>query len=147
MAAAEPSAEVLAKTAEARELLKKLHDGARQYYLDTPQPGPEPVPAQFPSPSVGPTPPLGACCKQGGTCRPESAQWMHPTWEALHFSVDDPHHYSYEYIVEDKFSSFRARAYGDLDCDGVYSTFELTGSLNDGVPVPAGEAKIRQAFE
>ena len=41
--------------------------------------------------------------------------------------MDDPHHYSYEFTSDE--SSFTARAYGDLNCDGVYSTFEMKGTI------------------
>ncbi len=54
--------------------------------------------------------------------------WTHPSWVALGFSVSDPHYYSYEFISDG--SSFTVRAYGDLDGDGVLSTFERTGHLN-----------------
>jgi hypothetical protein len=43
----------------------------------------------------------------------------------LQFSVDDPHYYSYAYKVDGK--KFTVSAYGDLDCDGEYSTFEMSG--------------------
>ena len=131
------------KTSEAREFVKKLYDGARSYYMDPGGGGITPIPPQFPAPSVGPTPPLGECCKQGGKCAPERDTWEAPTWTALMFAVDDPHYYSYQYEVVDPAKKFVVRAFGDLDCDGVYSTFEMTGEINaefsDG---PAGSAAL-----
>jgi len=129
------------KTTEAREFVKKMYDGARTYYMDPPMGGgsigdiPRP---QLPGPSVGPTPPLGACCKAGGKCAPAMSLWQEPTWVALYFSVDDPHYYSYAYKVDG--NKFTAAAYGDLDCDGVYSTFEMSGEVAEG-EMP-GQAKL-----
>ncbi|MEM9492659.1 MAG: hypothetical protein AAGC55_26160, partial [Myxococcota bacterium] len=59
------------KTAEASMFTKRLYDGARQYYMNPPQPGLEPVDPHFPRESVGPTPAPGSCCKhEGGRCPP-----------------------------------------------------------------------------
>jgi hypothetical protein len=138
------------KTAEARQFVKKLYDGARVYYMDRTydRHSIQPMPPQFPTPSVGPTPPLGECCAQGGKCEPMAGQWDNDTWRALYFSVDDPHYYSYEYIVPNEHAAYTVRAYGDLDCDGNYSTFEMMGVINsmysDG---PAGSASIATVNE
>ena len=117
------------KATEAVELVKKMALGARAYYQEE-QFGGDLSGAvaahQFPLPSAGPVPALGACCQQGGQCQPSAAQWADPPWVALMFSVDDPHYYSYQYRVADDGKSITASAYGDLDCDGSYSTFELT---------------------
>ncbi len=132
------------KTAEGRQFVKKLFDGARQYYMNPPNPGLTPIPPQFPGISVGPTPRLGSCCQQGGQCKPSAGQWESDTWIALQFSVDDPHYYSYEYVTKDPHKSFVARAYGDLDCDGIYSTFEMVGAIDENSPDgPSGNQPIR----
>lgn len=107
-----------AKSSEARMNLKKLYDGAFAQYGYAHE-----LPA-----STGVTPPLGDCCKsKDGTCAPDATLWGTPAWKALRFSVDDPYRYSYEF-KSDK-SSFVARAYGDLNCDGTYSTFEMKGNI------------------
>lgn len=134
-----------AKTTEARQFVRRMYDGARAYYMDTPMSGASmtPQPAQFPGPSVGPVPPLGDCCKQGGTCEPVAANWTAPTWVALQFSVDDPHYYSYKYKVSPDGMSYTVSAYGDLDCDGVYSTFEMYGKIDESsAGGPIGKAGI-----
>jgi|GEM_PF-3058768 len=135
------------RTSEAREFVKKIYDGARTYYMDRGGTrGMQQLPPQFPGPSMPPTPPLGTCCKSGGKCAPSAALWTNPVWVALQFSVDDPHYYSYSYTV--KGNTFTARANGDLDCDGVYSTFEMIGVINatysDG---PAGNASLYREKE
>lgn len=135
------------KSSEARVFLHKLYDGARAHYLDTPSAGLNPEPAAFPAESVGPTPALGTCCEQGGKCMPNAALWEHPTWQALQFSVDDPHYYSYQYEVIDKSKEFVVRAIGDLDCDGVYSTFEMRGVVENGELSGTTEIKSIKATE
>ena len=125
------------KATEARTLLKKIGDGARMYYLEEHvEPGSlTPATPQFPGGKVGPTPPLGACCKTAGKCAPSASQWEDPIWQALLFSIDDAHYYSYEYVAPTPKAAFTARAYGDLDCDGVYSTFEIAGTSDQPMTV------------
>jgi hypothetical protein len=131
-----------AKTLEARQFVSKLYDGARAYYMLSPTNLEQNAP-QFPQPNAGPTPPLGECCKQGGQCAPVASYWEGDTWVALQFSVDDPHYYSYEYKAvndgcrsagKDGECSVVVTAYGDLDCDGVYSTYQLRGDVSDAYP-------------
>lgn len=113
------------KAAEARMFLHKLFEGARMLSMEG-----KPLPA-----SVGPTPPLGSCCQQGEKCQPDPALWQHPSWQALQFAVMDPHYYSYEFV--NQADSYAFKAYGDLDCDGMYSTFVMHSSsadLQEGQP-------------
>lgn len=142
-----PSSE--GKQSEAVQFVKKLHDGARAYYMDQSSAAGSltPVPRQFPGPSVGPTPPLGECCKSDGKCAPKAAAWSDSTWVALSFSVDDPHYYSYEYKVSDDKNSFTVSAYGDLDCDGEYSTFSMTGAATEDGPSGTSELKKTKPAE
>jgi hypothetical protein len=127
------------KNTEATEFLGMLHRNALAYYADEELDAKgKPMRHAFPAPSVGPTPPLGTCCAGGAVkCLPDETLWTSkPTWMELHFSVDDPHYYSYEYRVAPDRQSFTVRAYGDLDCDGEYSTFELTGTPTSGPSEP-----------
>jgi type IV pilus assembly protein PilA len=110
------------KTAEASMFLKKAFDGARMLGMEG-----QPLPA-----SVGPTPPLGTCCSQGEKCLPDPAAWQHPTWQALQFSIMDPHYFSYEFV--NLGGTYQFKAYADLDCDGMYSTFTIESDLKDGSP-------------
>lgn len=88
------------------------------------------VPAQFPA-SVPRTPAEVPC---GDKVAPDYRQWEHPTWQALNFSVSDPHYYSYQFDSAGAMDngSFTASAFGDLDCDGIYSTFVRTGVVENG---------------
>jgi hypothetical protein len=97
--------------------------------------------------SAGPTPPVGACCEAAdGRCAPDPALWDHPTWRALGFLLPESHRYSYQYEVVEGGKGFVARAIGDLDCDGTYSTFELTGTFADDGSVQES-ASIRRVNE
>jgi hypothetical protein len=115
---------------EAVNYVEKMYDGARSYREDPAAPGSSTsVPRLFPVGHVGPTPPLGACCLGADhRCAPDAALWTDPIWQALEFRVAEPSQYSYEYRSDGK--QFSADAYGDLDCDGVYSTFEMVGSVS-----------------
>lgn len=64
--------------------------------------------------------------------------WRGVGWESIGFSLTNPHYYSYEYINFGN-GTFAVRAYGDLDGDGMYSTFERTGHVGpDGEIVSDG---------
>ena len=117
------------KTVEASMNVRKLYDSSVAYYEGehatiagtiVPQ-------KQFPVAQVE-TPGVNTCCGQpGDKCDPTAAQpsWQTPTWAALNFSIDDPFYYWYRYdsAGSDKTSNFSAWAFGNLNCDAVYSTF------------------------
>jgi hypothetical protein len=71
--------------------------------------------------------------------------WRHPTWQALDFILEDPHFYSYEVITNA--AGYTARAYGDLDGDGVQSTFEIQGSLLRPFEVVSGPVTFTNELE
>ena len=128
------------KTTEARQMVRKIYDGARAYYLDVngaktvAQATAKRTP-QFPVSASGVTPAIGACCSNGEKCMPAASQWEDAVWTALAFSVDDPHYYMYAYSAAPTLS-FEAAAYGDLDCDSSYSTFSMQAvvdsTMSDG---------------
>jgi hypothetical protein len=128
-----------ARSSEAKLMVKKMYEGARAYYEEEHIGRGEVnvLPKQFPGPAVGPTPPLGACCQAPEKkCAPDIKQWSDPVWQALHFVISDPHYYSYRFISDDH--GFTAGAYGDLDCDGTYSTFEIIGSVGPDGTITGG---------
>jgi hypothetical protein len=65
--------------------------------------------------------------------------WDAPTWRALDFAFDAPHAYSFAFESSNSavHSTFTARARGDLDGDGVTSSFSISGSVE-----PGGEPKL-----
>jgi type IV pilus assembly protein PilA len=94
-----------------------------------------PVAQAFP-PSVGLTPPA----PPRGRCEVDApATWDQPTWQALQFrpsSEGAPHCFAFgfESTLSSTRSVFRADAHGDLDGDGLPSTFEITGHDVEGDP-------------
>lgn len=72
----------------------------------------------------------GADSDGDGRCDPNPLFWNQATWVALHFELNTPHLFQYEYASQGKkrAARFQAMAYGDLDCDGDLSTFQLVGS-------------------
>ena len=82
---------------------------------------------RFPS-STAITPTRG-CCTFGGKGLCEGTDWDTATWRALGFEIEGPHRFRYQFVsagVGAK-AAFSARAFADLDCDGVESTFERVG--------------------
>jgi prepilin-type N-terminal cleavage/methylation domain-containing protein len=130
-----------AKTAEAVTNVKKMYDGARSYFEEemNKRGSIKPIPKQFPwvdasgNKTVDIQPGKGDCCDiPGDKCAPDPALWTGSHWNALKFSMDDPHYYSYSYVGSNTGtdSTFAATAYGDLNCDTTYSTFEMVGEIN-----------------
>ena len=88
-------------------------------------------PGYFPASSSGPAPPLGTCCSGDGRhCYPDRELWRRRPWIELDFALERPHWYSYEYKRAPDGKSFTVAAYGDLDCDGEYSTFKMIGGVD-----------------
>lgn len=130
------------KTAEAVANVKRMGDGATAYF-ERSSPSGALAERHFP-PTVTLTPgsPSLAMCPGGDSANyvPTQDTWAHPTWAALGFAVEDPFLYSYEFISEGKGAEarFTARATGDLDCDGVLSTFERIGHVDESGRVVGG---------
>jgi type IV pilus assembly protein PilA len=60
--------------------------------------------------------------------------WDKPTWRLLDFSFSLPHSYSFAFESHNTpgHATFYAVAHGDLDGDGLESTFEISGESKDG---------------
>lgn len=73
-----------------------------------------------------------------GRCEVDPAgAWDGPTWRALDFRpvpAGDPHCFAFGFdsALSPAKSTFRAYAHGDLDGDGIVSTFEVTGEHVSG---------------
>lgn len=94
------------------------------------------APAELGYPESAPLTP--ARVPQGRRMLDPPATWDHPTWRRLGFRWDVEHAYSFEFESrsEPGRASFVARAYGDLDGDGVESHFEISGETSDdGEPI------------
>ncbi len=91
--------------------------------------------ATFPVGSAPLTPSTPCCEGPNHTCAPNPAEWAgNPVWEALDWTVDDPHYFQYSYEAKEPTVAI-ARAVGDLDCDGTTVTYELRCEAPDGNPV------------
>jgi hypothetical protein len=71
--------------------------------------------------------------------------WAHPTWHELSFEIASPHRYSYEFVTDG--ARFIARALGDLDGDGVLSTFERTGQIGPDGAVVISDLRVVNELE
>lgn len=67
--------------------------------------------------------------------------WEHLTWRSLRFAFDRPHRFSFRFdsVLDPQTDvmRFAATAQGDLDGDGVLSTFEVRGER-----LPGGAARV-----
>ena len=124
---------------EALQNLRRLYDSSISYYdSDHATPDGYIIVPQFPT-SVPLTPANVPCYSEWVNYE----DWSHPTWEALNFALgwqDELHHYSYQYDSSGTQigATFTASAFGDLDCDGVYSTFVRTGEVVTGNEIRGG---------
>lgn len=124
------------KTSEAVINVRRMAEGAVTFYhaerLD-PETGAV-LPRRFPQGT--PVTPARTACRNGESVKimPAPERWGAPGFVELGFSVEEPHFYQYEFIStgEGEDATFTARAIGDLNCDGVLSTFERTGRVVDG---------------
>ena len=117
------------KTTEAIDNLDRLYKDAAVYYVT---PRVDPTGAKLPCslpPSVGWTPAGSPCDHKGGKYPGGPDEWSDPTWRALGFQIDGPHYFRYKFDANPtvKDGKFTITASADLDCDGVWSTFERYG--------------------
>lgn len=111
--------------AEGTMNIRKLHDASVAYFRNH-----QSFPASTPlHPELG--------------CRRRESTWEEPTWEALQFRIVDPHRFSFQYDSSGSGASaqFTASAFGDLDCDGVASTFVRFGSVRE-IEVDGGSPRL-----
>ncbi len=106
-------------------------------------------PRWCPGTVLGPTPAFSVRCAAGpgGKCNPSlqpagAGQYSLEEWDAWRgFGLEQPHHYHYTFVSEPVTGGckFTAAAHGDLDDDGVFSTFERSGASSlDGVAASPG---------
>jgi hypothetical protein len=81
--------------------------------------------------TVGLTP---STVPQGRKVLDPPGTWNQATWRQLDFELSVPHAFSFGFESHDAKgrATFRAVAHGDLDGDGVLSTFALGGQSRDG---------------
>jgi type IV pilus assembly protein PilA len=73
---------------------------------------------------------------QGQKYQSSPAEWTTAAWQCLQFSMKDPQYYMYQYVLTGTGNatgdSFTSMANGDLNGDGVLSTFTMSGTLQQG---------------
>ena len=106
--------------------------------------------------TTGVTPPLALDCntgpggrcipRVGGTAAPyyDISLWHSSMWDSLNFVMEQGHFFHYNYAAENSNTGygtcqFTTQAFGDLDGDGTFSTFERNGGADvHGVNAAAG---------
>ena len=130
------------KTVEATMNVRKLFDSSVSYFeAEHADKNGNAIAKQFPTSVATAVPTLHSCCGQtGDKCAPSPNTFTADTWSALNFSVDDPFYFSYQYLSAgtETSANFQAYAYGDLDCDSIYSTYERSGSVMTDRSVSGG---------
>ncbi len=136
-----------AKTVEAIDMMDRMYKGAANY-VSTPRldAAGAKLPCAFP--------PSGAiegkkCCEfPDQKCPADPAVWAGSPWSDLNFQMTDPRFYRYEFKSEGTGTNAKATivAHGDLDCDGIESTFEmqLTATAATGEPGPGATECVVQ---
>ena len=123
------------KTSEAVVNLRRIFDGAvTSYQADGVTRDGVVEPPKFPL-STPASPAENSCCEQNPgavRCTGGAGPFKHLSWHKLGFAISDPHFYWYTFQSEGEGSGarFTARANGNLDCDGVYSTYERLGYVD-----------------
>ena len=135
------------KTVEAYEALAKVRVGAKTYYMFThwSQAG-NILPHSFPT-NIKMVPHTGPRCDRVVT---PTSEWDAHGWHQLHFAFTEYHYFAYAFSsngatgIHAKYTAF---AYGDLDCDHKYSTFELRGTVNHEGDVSTAGPMITDELE
>ncbi len=111
-------------TMEVNDNIDRIYQGLARHYRHAKDK------ANYRFPAAGPTPAHVPCGK-----RPHEANdslWR-GGWRQIGFSIGEKFRYQYRVIsvgVGPK-AGFTIRAHADLDCDGIQSTFERTGTLDE----------------
>lgn len=157
------------KVSEAKLNIERMGRDASAYFEEErPSPdgtgiGPRQCPNDGrPEGETGITPPLAVACAKapGGKCTPggsgaggyDPKLWTeNPVWSALRFEMLDPHFFHYNFAWKNDPSGqgkcqATAQAFGDLDGDGVYSTYERVTTIDEH-GVSRGELRVENELE
>jgi type IV pilus assembly protein PilA len=127
------------KTAEATANIEKIAKGAIAYFEKNHVVrgvGGAILDKQFPgngATTLAPATVTGDLCNAGSSNKiAPGILFDDPVWVALNFAMGDPFQFQYEFTSsgEGDGSGFTASAHGDLDCDGITSTFEIQASVD-----------------
>ena len=97
-------------------------------------------------PSVGLTP---SRVPPGMSLVDADGTWDNPTWRLLDFKFVTPHAFAFAFDSQctNEQSTFTATAHGDLDGDGLASTFEVRGSVKAGGEPSVGSLDVWREIE
>ena len=116
----------LSRKSEAVDRLAKLYRRTQTYWAGQ-QVGPV-APTRSTLHTIPPPAPLTPATIPAATAQldPPHTWSSSPTWNALEFRFDQPHYFAYQFdsTGEGATAAFTARAHGDLDGNGLSSTFE-----------------------
>jgi type II secretory pathway pseudopilin PulG len=138
------------KTVEATMNLRRLYDATVSYYEGShDQVDGRILALQFTA-AVDWTPRQGACCQQpGGKCAPNVPPHEGPwnTWDDLNFGIDEPFYYSYRTVAAIGDGShvgdeYHLQATGDLDCNGTYSLYQRTATVDAELNISGGAGLV-----
>jgi len=122
------------RTSEAFGHLNKMWVGSASYFAaDHVGSNGETLRKQFPVATTFPESPTDCCHSPGNQCPGDDPDYStDATWLALNFAISDPHYYTPYYMGGgfDRGANFIATAYGDLDCDTTYATFQRRGFVH-----------------
>jgi len=123
-----------ARTAEAIGYLNKEWSGSLTYYeSDHTVAFGVVLTKEFPGPSAAWATSTECGCLTGGACPGNNSVWnADHVWQALSFSLPDPHHYMPGYTSSGTGTSskFTAFSKGDLNCNSTLSQFSREGVIN-----------------
>jgi prepilin-type N-terminal cleavage/methylation domain-containing protein len=122
------------RTAEAVGHLNKEWAGSLTYYeTDHVTSGGGMLPKQFPGPSAAWASASECGCMTGSRCPGGVSVWnTDGVWQALNFSIPDPHNYlpGYSGDLTGTAAVFTAYAKGDLNCNATLAEFIRAGGVN-----------------
>jgi len=139
-----------AMAVEANANLKRIKAGARQFFVsDHYDTTGRLLPRSFP---VGGSSwsPANTCCQQtDGRCISSKEVWGQAPWRVLRFGIYEPHRFQYRYTSrgQDRQSTFTAEARADLDCDGQFSSYRITGSVDSEYNVVIRGPEVKAGLE
>ncbi|MGH7439902.1 MAG: hypothetical protein ACRENE_29795 [Polyangiaceae bacterium] len=128
------------RLAEPVDGLKRIGEAAIAYAGEHPiSAAPQPGPATSAAPQgFPPSAPMTPSLPPRGRCEPDPpGAWQDPGWVALDFrpaAPGAPHCFAFAFdsTLAPPHASFRAHAHGDLDGDGITSTFQVSGQYTEG---------------
>lgn len=111
-------------TAEVNENIERIYQGLTRHRARAKDKD------SYRFPSDGPTPAHIPCGKKPHA--PDAKLWQSVGWKELGFSIGEKFRYQYRIISTGTGlkARFTIRAHADLDCDGVYSTYERSGTID-----------------